>query len=281
MAVKKGGLGRGFDSLFTENSVDSSDSIELRISQIEPNRNQPRKIFDEDALNDLAESIKKHGLIQPLLVRPLSGNTYQIVAGERRWRASRLAGLEKVPAVIRELDDTKAAEIALIENLQREDLNAVEEALGYKNLIEKFAMTQEMVAESVGKSRPAVANALRLLELDSDSLDALSSKQISAGHARALLSTDDLERRREALELSKKGASVREIERFVKQVKASNKEKSPKNKLYTETEISLSRTLGRRIKIDGNGKSGKLTVEFFDEKDLFFIAERLAGKNNG
>ncbi len=278
MAVKKGGLGRGFDSLFTENSVDSKDTLELRISQIEPNRNQPRKVFDQDALNELAESIKKHGLIQPLLVRPLGNGSYQIVAGERRWRASRIAGLEKVPAVVRELDDIKAAEIALIENLQREDLNAVEEALGYKNLIDLFAMTQEAVAESVGKSRPAIANALRLLELDEKSLKALENGEISAGHARALLSTNDLELRAEALELCKKGASVRQIEAFVKQKKALSTAKKEKNKLFVETEISLTESLGRRVKIDGKGEKGKLTIEFFDKDDLFDIAKKLSGE---
>ena len=165
-AVKKGGLGRGLDALFNENATDEKGVVTLRLSEIEPNRNQPRTSFDEEALSELADSIEKHGLIQPIVVRPTSSGVYQIVAGERRWRASRMAGLSEVPVVIKELDDQKYYEIALIENLQREDLNAVEEAQGYRTLIDTYGLTQEQVAESVGKSRSAVTNALRLLKLN-------------------------------------------------------------------------------------------------------------------
>ena len=168
MAVKKGGLGRGLDALFAENAVEEQGkAVSLRISDIEPNREQPRKVFDETSLSDLAESIAQHGVLQPLLVRPLPGGGYQLVAGERRWRASRMAGLSEVPVVIREMTDREASEFALIENLQRQDLNPMEEALGYRTLMDQYGMTQEDAARAVGKSRPAVANALRLLNLPS------------------------------------------------------------------------------------------------------------------
>lgn len=170
--AKKGGLGKGLDALFMDNeTVDSGGVVTLRLSQIEPNRDQPRKIFSEEALNELADSIREHGVLQPLLVRPLPGGSYQLVAGERRWRASRMAGLQEVPVVIREMDEEQAMEIALIENLQREDLNAIEEATGYKQLMERYGMTQEQVAKRVGKSRPAIANALRLLNLPQKVMD--------------------------------------------------------------------------------------------------------------
>ena len=191
MAVKKGGLGRGLDALFNENSTDNSSAVMLNINDIEPNRNQPRKDFSGDSLNELADSIAKHGLIQPIVVRPMMNGTYMIIAGERRWRACRIAGVNEVPVIIKETDDKTLMEIALIENLQREDLNAVEEALGYKALIEDFSLTQEEVAKQMGKSRSAVTNALRLLSLNEAELEALRKGIISAGHARALLSCED------------------------------------------------------------------------------------------
>ena len=163
--VKKGGLGKGLDALFIDNETVNTGVVTLRLSEIEPNKEQPRKVFSEEALNELADSIKEHGVLQPLLVRPLPTGGYQLVAGERRWRASRMAGLQEVPVVIRDMDEEQAMEIALIENLQREDLNAIEEASGYKLLMERYGMTQEQVAKRVGKSRPAIANALRLLHL--------------------------------------------------------------------------------------------------------------------
>ena len=165
--TKKGGLGKGLDALFMDNETADSGIVTLRLSEIEPNKDQPRKVFSEESLNELADSIKEHGVLQPLLVRPLSTGGYQLVAGERRWRAIRMEGLREVPVVIRDMDEEQAMEIALIENLQREDLNAIEEASGYKMLMERYGMTQEQVAKRVGKSRPAVANALRLLNLPS------------------------------------------------------------------------------------------------------------------
>lgn len=281
MATKKGGLGRGFDSLFAENSVDAKQTTELRLSQIVPNRDQPRKVFDDEALHELTDSISKHGLIQPLLVRPMDDGTYQIVAGERRWRASRLAGLEKVPVVIREMSDNEAMELALIENLQREDLNPIEEAAGYKTLMDTFGMTQEQVSARVGKSRPAIANALRLLLLSDEESAALQNGEITAGHARTLLSIPDKDVREQAFLLAKSGASVRELERIAKQQKPGITVKRPriKNKTYIETEAALAEQIGRRVKITGNGKSGILQIEFFSDEDLFDIAGKLAADN--
>lgn len=279
MAIKKGGLGRGIDSLFEENAVDARQTSELRPSQIVPNRDQPRKDFDAETLKELSDSIKEHGLIQPLLVRPLDDGSYQIVAGERRWRASRMAGLEKIPVVIKDLSDDETMQLALIENLQREDLNPVEEALGYKKLMDTLGLTQEQAAAKVGKSRPAVANALRLLALDSDETEALKNGEISSGHARALLSLPKGELRHQALELAKSGASVRDIEGIAKQQNPGISVKKPKvkNKIYVETEAALSSQTGRRVKISGNGKTGVIQIEFFGDDDLFHIASRLAG----
>ena len=280
MAVKKGGLGRGFDSLFSENTIEAKPSTELRLSQIVPNREQPRKNFDDVALRELSESIKEHGVIQPLLVRPLDDGSYQIVAGERRWRASRLAGLEKVPVVIKQLEDAEVQEIALIENLQREDLNPIEEALGYKILMETYGLTQEQVAVKVSKSRSAVANALRLLGLSKEEQDALVAGEITPGHARALLAINDEEIRKEAFLLAKNGASVREIERISKHQKPGITVKKPniKNKIYVETESALASQIGRKVKVSGNGKRGTLTIEFFSDEDLFDLASKLSGE---
>ncbi len=284
MAAKKGGLkeGFGFDLLFEENSTPGKQTTELRLSQIVPNRDQPRKDFKDDELRQLSDSIAKHGLIQPLLVRPMQDGSYQIVAGERRWRASRLAGLEKVPVIIREIDDLETMELALIENLQREDLNPIEESEGYKALMETHGLTQEQVAAKVGKSRSAVANALRLSGLNAEETEAVKNGEISSGHARALLSIPYDDIRRQALHLAISGASVREIENISKQQKPGIQMKRPKlkNKLYVETEAALTATLGRKIKISGNGKHGTLQIEFFNEDDLFDIAGKLAGDRN-
>jgi ParB family chromosome partitioning protein len=192
-----------------------------------------------------------------------------------------LAGLDKVPVVIREMNDSETMEIALIENLQREDLNPIEEAAGYKTLMESFGLTQEQVASRVGKSRPAVANALRLLALSDEESSALQNGEITSGHARALLAISDSEIRKQALIMAKSGASVRDIEQIAKQQKPGITVKRPriKNKIYVETEMALARQIGRKVKITGNGKSGVLQVEFFSDEDLFDIAERLAGEN--
>ena len=195
MAKKLGGLGKGLNAIFIENDSETEGgTVTLKISEIEPNRPHPRKEFDEQALSELAESISQHGLLQPLLVRPLTLGGYQIVAGERRYRASRMAGLTEVPVIIKELTNTETMEIALIENLQREDLNSVEEALGYKSLMDAYSLTQDEVAKAGGKSRPAVANVMRLLNLPEEIQNMLKEGKISAGHARALLGIADKEK---------------------------------------------------------------------------------------
>lgn len=281
MATKKGGLGRGLDALFNENATDEKGVVTLRLSEIEPNRNQPRTNFDEEALAELADSIAKHGLIQPIVVRPTSSGAYQIVAGERRWRACRMANIHEVPVVIKELDDQKYFEIALIENLQREDLNAVEEAQGYRTLIDAYGLTQEQVAESVGKSRSAVTNALRLLKLNEKALEALKDGKISAGHARAILAAETGELADAMLKAAKAGASVRELESMLKAKPKSTKAEKPtvKNNFYSEVEISLKNELGRKVEIKSKGKGkGTITLEFYSDEELADFAKKLVGE---
>ncbi len=278
MAVKKGGLGRGLDSLFNENATDAGGIITVNLNDIEPNRKQPRKDFDEDALQELSESISEHGLIQPIVVKPTTNGRYSIIAGERRWRACRMAGLYEVPVIIKDADEQELMELALIENLQREDLNAVEEALGYRSLIDAFGLTQEEVAKRMGKSRVAVTNALRLLNLNDDELQALRVGVISAGHARALLSVEDTELRNKMFEAATNGASVRELEKMAKTAKKSASSKKPqKNNFYSEVELSLKNELHRKVNIvsTGNGK-GKMTIEFFSDEELSEFARKLA-----
>lgn len=280
MAAKKGGLGRGLESLFNENATDEKGVVTLRLSEIEPNRNQPRTNFDEDALSELADSIEKHGLIQPIVVRPTSSGVYQIVAGERRWRACRMAGLNEVPVVIKELDDQNYYEVALIENLQREDLNAVEEAQGYRTLIDSYGLTQEQVAESVGKSRSAVTNALRLLNLDDAALEALKNGKISAGHARTILAAQTEELASDMLKSALDGASVRELEAMTKAKPAAQKKTSTaKNNFYSEVEISLKNELGRKVEIKSKGKGkGTITLEFYSDEELAEFAKKIVGE---
>ncbi len=279
MAAKKGGLGRGLDALFNENSTENGGVINVNLNDIEPNREQPRKDFDEDALSELAESIAEHGLIQPIVVKPETNGRYSIIAGERRWRACRIAGLYEVPVVIKDVAPQELMELALIENLQREDLNAVEEALGYRSLIDSFSLTQEEVAKRVGKSRTAVTNALRLLNLTDEELQALRVGVISAGHARALLSVDDAETRKQMLEMATNGASVRELEKMSSKAKKGAKapKKAAKNTFYNEVELSLKNELHRKVSITstGDGK-GKITIEFFSDEELSDFARRLA-----
>lgn len=276
--VKKKGLGRGLDSLFGDNAADNNQITELRLSEIEPNRAQPRKEFDEAALRELADSIAEHGLLQPITVRPISNLGYQIVAGERRWRASRLAGLETVPVIVRELTDRECAELALIENLQREDLNPVEEAQGYRHLIEDYELTQEQVAQTVGKSRPVVTNSLRLLSLDDETLALVMSGDISVGHARAMLPLN-VEQRKTAVDMALKGATVRAIEALAKvsaEKKPSRQKKS--DPYFTEVELALKGSLNRKIKVDSKGKKGTLTIEFYGKDDLKNLVAGITGK---
>lgn len=280
MAVKKGGLGRGLESLFNENAADTGSVVTLKITEIEPNRNQPRRDFDEQALSELADSIAKHGLLQPILVRPLPSGAYQIVAGERRWRACRMAELDYVPVVIKEMDDKELAEAALIENLQREDLNAVEEALGYRSLIDSYGLTQEQVSERIGKSRTAITNALRLLKLNDTELDALRKGSITAGHARALLAVEEGSIRSAMLTAAIGGASVRELEKMANLAKkgtAPKKEKTIKDTYYSEVELALKNELHRKVNIKPTGKDkGTITIEFFSRDELADFAKRLS-----
>lgn len=281
MAKKLGGLGKGLNAIFIENdSEDNNGSVTLKISEIEPNRSQPRKEFDEKALSELAESISKHGLLQPLLVRPLPLGGYQIVAGERRYRACRMARITEVPVIIRELGDTETMEIALIENLQREDLTPIEEALGYQVLIDEHGFSQEEVAQSVGKSRPAITNALRLLKLPQSILDLVSDGKISAGHARALLTLEDEKLMQElAEEIIKKDLSVRQVEKICKQKPKPEKEETPEKKpsFYSMVELALNESLGRKIKVSKNkGKQGGiLQIEFYSDEELTELSNKL------
>lgn len=283
--AKKGGLGKGLDALFQDNQTDASDTVELSLSEIEPNKQQPRKDFDENALASLADSIKEHGVIQPLLVRPLAGGTYQIVAGERRWRASRMAGLETIPVIIREMTDQQTMEIALVENLQREDLNSIEEALGYQELMQTFEMTQEQVSDRVGKSRSAVANSLRLLNLPDQIQQEIKRGRLSAGQGRTLLAFDNPALMIDAANLAiRKGMSVRELERMAKKAKkAKNVPVGKKVNAFSEThfyeelEISLRDELHRKVKIDlVSGEHGVLKVDFYNKEELVDMAYRLA-----
>lgn len=276
--AKKGGLDRGFSALWEENAFDSSSTDTLRLSEIEPNRDQPRKEFDENSLQELADSIAKHGLLQPLVVRTMPNGTYQLVAGERRWRASRIAGLDEVPVIIRQIDDGEAMELAMIENLQREDLNPIEEAAGYKYLMDTFGLTQEQVAETCGKSRPAVANAIRLLSLPQDILELIKIGELTAGHGRAILAITDEKLRELAVVMAQKGASVRELEKLASKKTAAKKTSAKaQNNYYKETELALKNEIGRKVKIEPKGKEkGTITIEFYSKDDLTAIAERLA-----
>ena len=276
--MKKGGLGKGIDAIFNENTTDNDKLITVKLTDIEPNRDQPRKSFDEAAINELADSIKEHGLLQPIIVKAQLGGTYRIIAGERRWRACRQAGLESVPVIVKEFSEQQVMEVALIENLQRQDLNAVEEALGYKTLMDTYGMTQEQVAGRVGKSRPAVANALRLLLLEKDQLDALKDGKITAGHARTLLSAPDTQTKNEMFAAALGGASVRELEKMTKQKKSQTKAKKTdgKRSFYTEVEIALTEALHRKVKVSATGNdSGNISIEFYGDEELSDIAEKL------
>lgn len=281
--MAKGGLGAGFDSLFSDNSNEVQVKKTLRISEIEPNRDQPRKEFTDETITALADSIREHGMLQPILVRPISTGGYQIVAGERRWRAARMAGLDEVPVNIRELSDLETMQIAVIENLQRENLNPVEEAAGYAELIDKYGMTQEKVAKMVGRSRSAVANSVRLLSLPERVLNMLKKGDISAGHARALLGFEDEEMLiATALKAADGGLTVRQVEKAAQKSAEHSDEAaaSASNKkidnYFKEMELSLNERLGRKVKVDYGKNKGALILEFYDKNDLAALAEKLA-----
>ncbi len=292
MAKKKNsGLGRGLDAIFLENTLSESDAdnegkiSKLKISLVDPKSDQPRKYFDKEALEELSSSISENGLLQPILVREYGEGRYQIIAGERRFRASKLAGLAEIPAIVLDKDDRKAAEIALIENIQREDLNPLEEALGYKALAEEYDMTQEELAAKVGKSRSAVANMLRLLDLPDEVLTLVASKELSAGHARTLLG---LKNRDNMLPLAKKTVeldlSVRQLEEEVKRINKQKpkpeeeEEELPVVDYFRELEVRMQSHLGRKVKIEGKGRKKSLTLYYEDNEDLDELLEILCGK---
>lgn len=275
------GLGKGLDALLGDTGLHSQEggSVTLPISQVEPGLNQPRKQFDETALEELAESIRQHGIIQPLTVRRLASGYYQIIAGERRWRAARLAGLSEVPALILEADDRKVMELGLIENLQREDLNPMEEAAGFRTLIQDYGLTQEEAAQRVSKSRPAVANALRLLSLPQEVQWLIEQGKLSAGHGRTLLGlTDSQQQIALAKEVLEKGLSVRATEdrvRRLQQPPQEEAEEAPLALYYRNAERQLSDRLGRRVTIAQGRKKGRVTLEYYDQEDLEALMEAL------
>lgn len=281
MAIKKGGLGKGLDAIFMENDIsDGSGALMLRISDIEPNRDQPRHEFNEESLRELADSIAAHGVIQPLLVRPLADGGYQLVAGERRWRASRMAGLLEVPVIVREMTDSEMMQISMIENLQRENLNPVEEAMGYRVLSEEYGLTQEEISKSVGKSRPVIANALRILKLPQSVLDLLSKGDISLGHARALLAFDNEEMMlKTAHAIKENDLTVRDVEKLSKKTNeqteiSSSKAVHSRSSFFDEVELALKEHLARKVKVKtGTNGSGTIEIEFYNEEDLAEIAK--------
>ena len=286
---KNSGLGRGLDAIFLENTLEketekSENQISLlKISLVDPKSDQPRKTFDKNALEELADSIAQNGLLQPILVREYGDGRYQIIAGERRFRASKIAGLTEIPAIVLDKDDRKAAEIALIENIQREDLNPIEEAMAFRALATEYALTQEELSLKVGKSRSAIANATRLLDLPEEVLNMVASGEISAGHGRTLLS---LKSRDDMLTLAIKTVaddlSVRQLEDEVKRANKPKKveveEPLPLVDYFREMEIRVQSHLGRKVKIEGKGRKKTLTLYYEDNEDLDELLEALCGK---
>jgi ParB family chromosome partitioning protein len=279
--AKQRGLGRGLEALLSlDAEIEGTSITEIDISKIEAGVNQPRRNFDEESLHELASSIMEHGILQPVLVRP-RGDIYEIVAGERRWRAAELAGLTQVPAVIKEMDDVKAAEISLIENIQRDDLSIIEEGLAYKNLVEKYGYTQEMLGEKIGKSRSHVTNCLRILGLPGNILDMIDKKVLSAGHARALLTlASDKERLRVAGEIAEGDLTVREAEKIVKRkrrrrVKAETNELRIKPAEIVDLEDKMEKQFGTRVQIITQPEGGKIEISYYNDEDLERIIEVL------
>lgn len=278
----KRALGQGIDALFEKTDVsveeqkEQGDVVMLRTSFVEPRRDQPRKNFDREQLQALANSISEHGIIQPIIVTEGNNGYYSIIAGERRWRAAKIANLPEIPAIIRNYDELQIAEVALIENLQREDLNPIEEALGYKTLMDKFSMTQDKVSERVGKSRSNVANMLRLLSLEDEIKTMLAENRLSMGHARALLSLPEGASRIEAAKkIADEGLTVRAVEALAKEEAPPKKtKKTEKTSVYPDVERTLSEKYGTKVRIKGNRK-GKIEIEFYSVKDLTRLVDLL------
>lgn len=284
-AKEKRGLGTGLDILFgaADFDEDEGELLSLPIAKIEPRKDQPREVFDEQALSELAESIGRYGLIQPIVVRKLMSGYYQIIAGERRWRASRMAGLTEVPVRVIEADDRRTAELALVENLQRENLNPIEEAKGYKTLMEVYGLTQEETAKSVGRSRPAIANSMRLLGLSERVMKLVEDGQLSAGHARALLPIEDEEKQLAAAnEVLSKSLSVRRTEalsaKLTKEAPPEQTKTGSEVNYAAEVENELGKILGRKVKLSDGKKLGKIEIEFYgadDRENLIDLLRKL------
>ena len=281
MAKEKKGLGTGLGVLFGEDRFEQEEELQtLPIGKVEPRRDQPRAVFDEQALQELADSIAQYGLIQPITVRKLDSGYYQIIAGERRWRAARLAGLSEVPVRVLEADDRRTAELALVENLQREDLNPIEEARGFRALMTEYGLTQEDAARSVGKSRPAVANAMRLLSLTPEVLELVEKGTLSAGHARALVPVLDPKLQLAAAkEVAEKGLSVRQTEQLAARLLRRPKEEPVRSGISVDycAEVGdrLSKSLGRRVKLIDGKKAGRIVLEFYGADDREALIEKL------
>ncbi len=285
MATKLGGLGKGLDMIFMENNMETeNEPTVLKISEIEPNLSQPRTDFNDETLKELADSISVHGLIQPLVLKPLASGKYKIIAGERRFRACKMAGINEIPVIIKDVDDSKIMELALVENLQRENLSSLEEAKGYKSLIENYGFTQENIAKTIGKSRSYITNTLRLLNLPDFIIEKLKTGEITAGHARAFLalsSEDDLLR---ALNITlSQGLNVRQLEQLVKKMNFKELEKPKslkvikKDAFFNKIESDLHKKLKRKVKIvSGRRKKGTVQIEFCGEEDLSKIYNLLA-----
>lgn len=281
-AKEKKGLGTGLGVLFGADEYDDeAEQLTLPIAKVEPRIEQPREYFDQEALEALADSIRQYGLIQPITVRKLDSGYYQIIAGERRWRASRLAGLTEVPVRVIEADDRRTAELALVENLQREDLNPIEEAKGYKLLIEEYGLTQEDAARSVGRSRPAVTNAMRLLSLTPPVMELVEKGKLSAGHARAILSVSEPSKQLAAAnEIIKKNYSVRKAEQLAVRIAKEPNQKTEKDgevSVDYAAEISneLSKKLGRKVRLIDGKRNGKIEIEFYGADDREVLIEKL------
>lgn len=276
--AKRPALGNGLGAFLDDNSSDIQAKQTLRVSEIEPNKTQPRRSFDDDSLASLADSIRQRGILQPLLVRPVDGGMYQIIAGERRWRAARMLGMDEIPVIVMELDDIETMQIALVENLQRENLNPIEEALGYRELIDTYGMKQDEIAKTVGKSRSAIANMLRLLNLPDAVQKLVRNNDISFGHAKVLAGVDDEEL---LMALAKKAAqdkiTVRAMEKIITKAEI-DEEKPPvkQDSYFKEMELSLNEKLQRKVKVSYANNKGTLTLEFYDKDDLSDLAEKLA-----
>lgn len=287
MAKKPSGLGKGFDNIFYDNTVDERGNLtKLRLSMIEPKADQPRKIFEGEALAELADSIAAHGVLQPILVREIADGHYQIIAGERRFRASKMAGLTEIPVIILDKSDLETAQISLIENIQRENLNPIEEAQAYRALIGSYGLTQEEVSQKVGKGRSTITNALRLLDLSDGVLAMLGTGELSAGHARALLALKDREKEPAvAAKIAAGGLSVRAAEELVKKEnQLTRKEEDPVPELglkidyYAELERRAMDLLGRRVRINRRGSAKSVQVSFEDDEDLEILLRKLCGE---